>query len=242
MKTVDLNNLIEKTKKLCEIAGINEFSAFRFLYENVLQIYILSQVPNPNYLRCNLQLKTKMSKIFSIDPELQKWWKIIDQSINPINRYENEISTDKWKVEVFLKNPIQHCYYCKKTLTIKDCEVDHIVPRDLGGFDQASNYVLSCSPCNNGKRNSPSTFRFNIFNFQSCFRFLFRENKNYLKKNERFQILQWAEFRCEECDSFSKPLDIYYKNDPLAGGQALLGTSLCLCADCCVDAKKMEDY
>ena len=241
MKTTDLNHLIEKTRKLCDLAGINEFSAFRFLYENILQIYVLSHCPAPAFLRKNLQVQGAVRKSFAIDEELQKWWQVIDQSISPTSRAGKIISKEKWKDKVYSINPSQCCSYCRKTIKKEESEVDHIVPRDLGGFDQESNYTLSCFLCNNGKRNSPSTLYFNIFNFKTNFQFLFHEEKKGLKSSERFQILQWADFKCQKCLTDKKPLVIYYLKDPGSGGQAMLGNSYCFCPDCGINHKKVED-
>lgn len=43
------------------------------------------------------------------------------------------------------------CWYCGTSLTIKTCELDHIVPKARGGPDTISNLALSCKPCNRAK-------------------------------------------------------------------------------------------
>lgn len=55
------------------------------------------------------------------------------------------------------KSQNYHCYYCERHLRVVKSEggrmeVDHIIPRALGGGDERSNLVLSCSNCNNEKK------------------------------------------------------------------------------------------
>lgn len=46
------------------------------------------------------------------------------------------------------------CYYCGFPAPIVRLEVDHVVPRALGGTDHGSNLIAACSACNSGKRDS----------------------------------------------------------------------------------------
>lgn len=43
------------------------------------------------------------------------------------------------------------CHYCGKKLKAGDATVDHVIPRSKGGPNSASNFVLSCAPCNTTK-------------------------------------------------------------------------------------------
>ena len=53
-----------------------------------------------------------------------------------------------------------HCAYCGKVITIKDMQVDHILPKRLGGTDDIDNLNSSCRLCNHYKRaNSIEIFR-----------------------------------------------------------------------------------
>ena len=53
-----------------------------------------------------------------------------------------------------------HCAYCGKVITIKDMQVDHILPKRLGGTDDIDNLNSSCRLCNHYKRaNSIESFR-----------------------------------------------------------------------------------
>jgi hypothetical protein len=44
------------------------------------------------------------------------------------------------------------CVYCGRTSATVALEVDHVVPRFLGGRDEATNLVTACFDCNSGKR------------------------------------------------------------------------------------------
>lgn len=45
-----------------------------------------------------------------------------------------------------------HCAYCGKPITIKDMQVDHILPKRNGGKDHIDNLNPSCRLCNHYKR------------------------------------------------------------------------------------------
>lgn len=45
-----------------------------------------------------------------------------------------------------------HCAYCGKPITIKDMQVDHILPKRNGGKDHIDNLNPSCRRCNHYKR------------------------------------------------------------------------------------------
>ena len=45
-----------------------------------------------------------------------------------------------------------HCVYCGKPITIKDMQVDHILPKRNGGKDHIDNLNPSCRLCNHYKR------------------------------------------------------------------------------------------
>ena len=56
----------------------------------------------------------------------------------------------KW---VFLRDNYE-CQYCHKTLTVKECTIDHVVPVSKGGKTTWHNVVTACYECNNAKGNN----------------------------------------------------------------------------------------
>ena len=44
------------------------------------------------------------------------------------------------------------CAYCGHEITLKEMQVDHIIPKRLGGADSIVNYNPSCRICNHYKR------------------------------------------------------------------------------------------
>lgn len=40
---------------------------------------------------------------------------------------------------------------------MRDCNIDHLLPRALGGTNDFSNLVMSCKPCNTGKADRAPT-------------------------------------------------------------------------------------
>ena len=45
------------------------------------------------------------------------------------------------------------CQYCERKLERQELNIDHVVPRDLGGASTWENLVCSCVPCNTRKGN-----------------------------------------------------------------------------------------
>lgn len=43
------------------------------------------------------------------------------------------------------------CHYCHKKTNINNGNIDHKIPRALGGTDAWQNLVFSCIPCNSAK-------------------------------------------------------------------------------------------
>jgi len=50
------------------------------------------------------------------------------------------------------------CKGCENDYLIKDMEIDHIVPKSIGGGDHMENYQLLCGNCNRTKGNRPMEF------------------------------------------------------------------------------------
>lgn len=44
------------------------------------------------------------------------------------------------------------CVYCKKVLSVRAAQLDHIIPRKDGGASIATNLVTCCGPCNLGRQ------------------------------------------------------------------------------------------
>lgn len=52
------------------------------------------------------------------------------------------------------------CYWCGRLFTSRRTPtLDHVVERRYGGRSEASNIVLSCSPCNNSRSNDSIRFQ-----------------------------------------------------------------------------------
>lgn len=50
------------------------------------------------------------------------------------------------KNRLFDKHPF--CYWCSKPLTRNTTTLDHKIPLNAGGLDNANNFVIACDPCN----------------------------------------------------------------------------------------------
>jgi hypothetical protein len=60
----------------------------------------------------------------------------------------------KCRFEV-LKRDDFTCQYCGRRAPAVAIEVDHVVPRSMGGTDDLTNLVAACFECNSGKSNRP---------------------------------------------------------------------------------------
>jgi len=79
-------------------------------------------------------------------------WYIVPRVIRLISfvksLYKNKIPYSKRNIFVRDKHS---CQYCGRKMDVKDCTVDHIVPKALGGRSSWINCVCSCKSCNNIK-------------------------------------------------------------------------------------------
>ncbi len=46
------------------------------------------------------------------------------------------------------------CHWCETMIDLDTSTVEHVIPLDRGGLNNANNRVLACSPCNNKRGNS----------------------------------------------------------------------------------------
>ena len=46
------------------------------------------------------------------------------------------------------------CHWCKIEITLETSTLEHVIPLDRGGLDNANNRVLACAPCNNKRGNN----------------------------------------------------------------------------------------
>lgn len=59
----------------------------------------------------------------------------------------------KSKKKTLMERDGSHCYWCRKTLTLKTATFEHIVPHSRGGSLANDNLVLACQPCNLARGN-----------------------------------------------------------------------------------------
>jgi len=76
-----------------------------------------------------------------------KFWRESKPVIYPKSRWPRSY---KWYRQLVLNRDNWTCVYCGSPAN----EVDHVIPRNHGGFDLPSNLVASCSRCNNAKGSS----------------------------------------------------------------------------------------
>jgi diadenosine tetraphosphate (Ap4A) HIT family hydrolase/5-methylcytosine-specific restriction endonuclease McrA len=89
-----------------------------------------------------------------------------------------------------LKQAKFHCELCGISADVKNLEVDHIIPKSLGGSDELSNFQALCYTCNAQKGN--------------------RDKTDFRKVNEEFEFRDKSCLFCEA--QLGKSRDIRLKN------------------------------
>jgi hypothetical protein len=80
---------------------------------------------------------------------------LLPWSAGPNHRSPDRRGVDlKCRFEV-LKRDDFTCRYCGRRAPAVEIEVDHVVPRSMGGTDDLTNLVAACFECNSGKSNRP---------------------------------------------------------------------------------------
>lgn len=47
-----------------------------------------------------------------------------------------------------------HCHWCEVIVTLESSTLEHVIPLDRGGLDNANNRVLACRACNQARGNN----------------------------------------------------------------------------------------
>ena len=58
------------------------------------------------------------------------------------------------KREKMLKKGMKTCCWCGCALNIDNSTIEHVIPLDCGGLDNANNRKLACEPCNSDRGNT----------------------------------------------------------------------------------------
>ena len=157
----ETEQIVSQIERLCNEMSINKNMAFQYLADELAQIYILSKIDNPMYIRKNAEKLRENISLFDVEKKLKNWKELYGRTIRYKGEPIDSCSTEKWKTDLFSNQETQKCEYCKTKLTKELSEVDHYIPKDGGGLDQRSNFRISCNPCNNGKRQLSALFLFN---------------------------------------------------------------------------------
>lgn len=64
----------------------------------------------------------------------------------------------KWRKRQFLKQG-GTCYYCHEPLAGRRQNIEHVIPKSLGGDNRRSNLVIACSACNKDKNTKLLTYK-----------------------------------------------------------------------------------
>jgi hypothetical protein len=55
------------------------------------------------------------------------------------------------KYAILMKRDGDQCHFCQRRLLLKNCTVDHLIPRSRGGSSAMENMALACIQCNAAK-------------------------------------------------------------------------------------------
>ena len=102
------------------------------------------------------------------------------------------------------------CRYCGLTAADTELRVDHVLPVDLGGKDEATNLVTACEPCNTGKTSiAPDSelvadIEEKALKWDRALALAVEHRLSELA--EREQLLEWMEFEWIYRHDFAAPL------------------------------------
>ena len=85
------------------------------------------------------------------------------------------------KREIVFNKYVGHCAYCGEKITLKNFQVDHIVPKYRGGDSHIDNLNPSCRSCNRAK----ATFLIEEFR-----ELIMRKVKTVRRSNANFTLLE----------------------------------------------------
>lgn len=81
-------------------------------------------------------------------------WETAVPSILMLHEYMKPKTSIRFsKGNVFLRDSYR-CQYCEKSLTKKECTLDHVLPTSHGGKTTFENTVTACGTCNANKGNN----------------------------------------------------------------------------------------
>ena len=70
------------------------------------------------------------------------------------NKKDKRSGGSRKKREALFKKGVTSCHWCGEELTIDDSTIEHIIPLNIGGLDNANNRTLACADCNHGRADS----------------------------------------------------------------------------------------
>jgi 5-methylcytosine-specific restriction endonuclease McrA len=108
------------------------------------QLKKLQKRPIDFCLRCNASLSHKKKHAIYCS----KTCKSMDHTAK--HRAKTRTLSTARRAEIYQRDQ-KKCYICDTPLTIKQIELDHIIPIVLGGSSDPSNIACSCRPCNRSK-------------------------------------------------------------------------------------------
>ena len=103
-------------------------------------------------------VKNAERKILDHADELLKL-AIIDERLGVAESWWERRTSARRKLKDVIDRDGERCYLCGITLTIDEAELEHIVPRSLGGTNDQTNLAVACRPCNTTKAANVVSFR-----------------------------------------------------------------------------------
>ncbi len=74
--------------------------------------------------------------------------------VRQADKAEKRSSNSKSKRRKMIAKGITCCWWCKEPLTLDTSTLEHKIPLDIGGLDNANNRTLACFPCNQARGNT----------------------------------------------------------------------------------------
>lgn len=157
MSSVNMSVLL-LNKGYMPINVINAKRAFTLLYSNLAEVV---SVDDNHYLTYNFESWAELSELkkkLQEETGLEDWVETpnllieIPRVIKLINNdvYPREDKVRLSRRNIFIRDNYT-CQYCGKRKSVKELQLEHVIPRAQGGIDSWTNLVCSCGKCNNKK-------------------------------------------------------------------------------------------
>jgi 5-methylcytosine-specific restriction endonuclease McrA len=174
------------------------------IYHLARRLIVLSEyaVKNSSSSDQSLIIKNAIENIFDMDllSDPNKFIQLVYECYVQSKKYPSD--GEKNIILKKAKDKNENCYICGVTLTFENnksdtsCEIEHVMPRSLGGGNTQHNLLPSCHKCNNYKKNriagADLHYEFMVYPYTE-------KSKQKITEYHVFASFLFRDSRCSQC-------------------------------------------